>query len=223
MFHSEKTRALASFSSRVLLLAHEVTAGMPSAASWWSWCASSLVGPVRVDDDTPEFQSSLSAAADPLDEKTTVDCETARRLLLKHQGWLADCTQKVNGEVARMADGTVTQPRQALIVELFHAAHRLESAARSSAALACAFFSAVAKRPRHRASEHQRIHTELRQVVLGAVTLQFTANAMLSASLLQGPRPAAPDCQDLSLEVRQALQPGMGQVSPPALISICTQ
>lgn len=171
---------------------------MPSAAAgrWWSWCATSLVGPERADDEpymytavTAERPASAGIALPAAAPAAHHSLETARMLLLKHKGWLSECDEQVRGVMARMADGEEVQPNQAMVVELFQAARLLEAAARSCAALACAFFSGVAEQPSHRPGENQRVHTELRQSVLAAVKLQGTVNGLLTASLLQNQRP----------------------------------
>ena len=166
---------------------------MESAACWWSWCAASLVGLVRADDelyvgsDTTDrlrkLTVSLAAGSHP-------ERREARQRLKCRSRWLNKevlAVESVLKEAQR-----APEKLQSLLGKIFLLASRLETACRLCTALASAFFCGIAANSVHRLAadreKHSKMHSRLRVLVVRAVSLSTEVKGLLTQALLSSPQ-----------------------------------
>ena len=165
---------------------------MDSAACWWSWCAASLVGIVRADDelhagsDTTDRLRKLTAC---LAAGSHPERREARRRLKGRSRWLKEEVLAVESVLKEAQRNPEEQ--QALLGKVFLLASRLETASRLCTALASAFFSGIAANRVHRLAadreKHSKLHSRLRAMVVRAVTLSTEVKGLLTQALLLSP------------------------------------
>ena len=147
------------------------------AASWWSWCSTSLVGPVRADDD---YLMESAEQLGELDALLSAGSHTARKTgrqqlidrgaeLLARVVAVETALTAANNANAGQEDGR----RQALAAKVFTEARQVQSEGRILSALASVLFNGIAAHPIHRlaadSKERKSMHSHLRGVVLRAV------------------------------------------------------
>ena len=158
---------------------------MDSAACWWSWCAASLVGIVRADDelhagsDTTDRLRKLTAC---LAAGSHPERREARQRLKGRSRWLREEVLEVESVLKEAQRNPEKQ--QALLGKIFLLASRLETASRLCTALASAFFSGIAANRVHRLAadreKHSKLHSRLRVMVVRAVTLSTEVKGLLT-------------------------------------------